>query len=281
VERVALLKGGKSLKPGSVFFITGAADGIGAATAELAVSRGYRVAVCDLDESAGASLCRRLGENAHAIALDVRDIESWERALDEAWQRFGCVDVLVNNAGVIHTGWVDEQPLEKLEHMIEVNLLGLMKGVRATVPRFQAQGYGHVINIGSLGCFVPLPGQSVYGATKHAVRAFHHGYAMEQRDRRVTFTLVCPGVVDTQMLRKQVGIEASFISFSVSPLRREAVAKAVLRGAEKKPHEILIPVFQGEGLRLAGIFPRIMRWLAPGFEARGRKAMAKHPPAGS
>jgi NADP-dependent 3-hydroxy acid dehydrogenase YdfG len=269
------------VEPGSVFFITGAADGIGAATAELVASRGHQVAVCDLNQSAGAALCERLGEKAHAITLDVRDTGSWERALEEAWQRFGRIDVLVNNAGVIHTGWVNEQPLEDLEHMIEVNLLGLMKGVRATVPRFQAQGHGHVINIGSLASFVPLPGQSVYAATKHAVRAFHHGYAMEQRDGRVTFTLVCPGVVDTQMLRKQVGIEASYISFSMPPLRPEAVARAILRGAEKKPHEILIPVLQGEGLRFLGIFPRILRWIAPGFEARGRKAMAGQPRAGS
>lgn len=269
------------LKRGSVFFITGAASGIGAATAELVASRGHQVAACDLNLEAAAALTRRLGERTHAIPLDIRDPESWERALDNAWERFGGVDILVNNAGVVHTGWIQEQPFEDLQHMVDVNFLGLMRGVIATVPRFHAQGHGHVVNMGSLACFVPIPGQAVYTATKHAVRAFHHGYAMEERDKRITYTLVCPGVVDTPMLRQQVGIAASAISFSVPAMKAERIAAAVLRAADKKPYEILIPAFDGAWLRLAGVFPRIIRWMAPMAEKRGRKAMAHHPRAGS
>ncbi|MDP3940488.1 MAG: SDR family oxidoreductase [Deltaproteobacteria bacterium] len=265
------------LKAGSVFFITGAASGIGAATAELVASKGHRVAVCDLNLEAASVLAKRLGENAHPIAIEVREAGAWESALDEAWKRFGGIDVLVNNAGVIHTGWVREQPFDKLQHMIDVNLIGLMRGVLATVPRFQDQGHGHVINVGSLASFVPLPGQTVYAATKHAVRAFHHGFAMEQRDRRVTFTLVCPGVVDTPMLRQQYGIDASALSFSSPAMQPGEVAEAILRAARERPLEILIPAFQGAQLRLAGIFPRIVRLMKAGAEARGRKAMSKLP----
>lgn len=262
------------LKPGSVFFITGAASGIGAATAALLSARGHRVAACDVDFEAASALAGRLGEGTRAIQIDVRKPEDWQRALDEAWTSFGGVDVLVNNAGVIHTGWVRDQPFADLRHMVEVNLLGLMQGVLATVPRFHAQGHGHVINMGSLGAFVPLPGQSVYAATKHAVRAFHHGYAMEERDKRVAYTLVCPGVVDTPMLHQQVGNDASAISFSVPAMEPGRIAAAVLRAAEKQPLEILIPALEGERLRLAGIFPRLVRWMAPVAEKKGRKAMA-------
>jgi NADP-dependent 3-hydroxy acid dehydrogenase YdfG len=222
------------LKPGSVFFITGAASGIGAATAELATSLGHRVAACDLNLEAASALARRLGENTLPIPLEVRESESWERALDAAWAWSGGVDVLVNNAGVIHTGWVREQPFGDLQHMVDA-------------------------------------------ATKHAVRAFHHGYAMEERDSRIAYTLVCPGVVDTPMLHQQVGIDASAISFSVPAMKAGRIAAAVLRAAEKRPLEILIPAFEGERLRLAGIFPRLVRWMAPVAEKKGRRAMAGHP----
>ncbi len=106
-------------------------------------------------------------------------------------------------------------------------------------------------------------------------------YRMEQRDRRVTFTLVCPGVVDTPMFRRQYGIEAAALSFSAPAMLPEDIAQAILRGAEKKPLEILIPAFQGAQLRLAGVLPRVVRWMKPGAEARGWKAMSKLPPTSS
>lgn len=122
------------MKPGSVFFITGAARGIGAATAELVVARGHRAVVGDVDAEAARDLCKRLGEMALAVHLDVRDVESWERSLDHAWQHFGGVDVLVNNAGLIHSGWVREQSRDEIEHMIDVNLLGPINGCGRPFP---------------------------------------------------------------------------------------------------------------------------------------------------
>lgn len=263
------------MKPNSIFFITGGAHGIGAATAELAVARGHAVLVCDVDREAAASLCKRLGERSHAIHLDVRDPESWERSLDEAWERFSAVDVLVNNAGLIHSGWLRDQSLEQIEHMVDVNLLGLIKGVRAALPRLAAQGHGHVVNVASLASFAPLKGQTVYAATKHAARAFHHGVALESEDLPVTFSLVCPGAVDTGMLRHQISHDSNAVSFASRALTPQQVARAIYRAAEKRPSEILLPRLQGNALRFAGVLPSLVGLIARQAERQGLRALAR------
>ncbi|MFQ5503194.1 MAG: SDR family oxidoreductase [Planctomycetota bacterium] len=258
-----------------MFLITGAARGIGAATAELVLRGGHRAVVCDVDLGGAESLCGRLGESAQAVALDVRDPENWERALDQAWERFGGVDVLVNNAGLIRSGWLREQSLEEIEHMIDVNLLGLIKGVRAAVPRFVLQGHGHVITVGSLASFSHLKGQVVYAASKHAVRAFHHGVALESEHLPVTFSLVCPGAVDTGMLRDQVGHDSNAVSFASRALTPQQVAEAIYSAAEERPAEILLPRIQGKALRFAGVLPGVVRMISRQAERQGLRALKR------
>jgi NADP-dependent 3-hydroxy acid dehydrogenase YdfG len=263
------------VKPDTRFFVTGAARGIGAATAALLVARGHRVLVCDVDGDEAAALATRLGPAAHAIALDVRDAASWERALDQAWSRWGGGDVLVNNAGLIHNGFVRDQSIEQIEHMVQVNFLGLVKGVRAGVPRLLAQGHGHVIDVGSLAAFVPLKGQTVYAATKHAVRAFHHGCALEWAEAPIAWTLVCPGAVDTGMLRQQVAHDSNALAFAGPALTPETVAAAILRAAETRPAEILLPAAQGAMLRVLGALPAAVRALSRRSERQGLRNLAR------
>ena len=260
---------------GTVWLITGGASGVGAATATLAAGRGQRVAVADINLEGARAVCQRLGDGAVPVSLDVRDPTQWERTLDEVWQRFGRVDILVNNAGLVHIGFTIDLSIEKLRHMVEVNVLGVVNGVRTVVPRFLAQGGGHVINVGSLAGFVPMPGQALYAGTKHAVRAFTHGCALELRHTPVRFTLVCPAAIDTPMLRQQIGSDAATLSFADAALTAEQVADAVWRAAEEQPSEILLPKARGELLRLAGTFPAIVKRLIGGAEARGRKELAR------
>ncbi len=263
------------VKPGSIFFITGAANGIGARAAERAVGDGHRVVVADVDESAASDLCKRLGDRAFAVRLDVRDVAGWEEALDAAWAQFGGIDILVNNAGLIHPGWFREQSIEQVEHMVQVNLLGLIKGVRAILPRFAAQGHGHIINIASYVAFAVLKGQTVYSATKHAVRAFHHGVAQEHENDPIDFTLICPTAVDTRMLRQQIGQDSCALAFSEASVTPEQVADAIHRAAEEKPLEILVPRWPGAALRFIGVMPRLLRSITRRAEQKGLKVVAR------
>lgn len=209
------------------------------------------------------------------MQLDVRDPAAWERVLDETWEKLGGVDVLVNNAGLIHTGWVNEQPFDQFQHMIDVNFYGVVHGCRAAVPRMIAQGRGHIVNLGSLAAYTTLPGQTVYSASKHAVRAFNHGYALELRDTPITFTLICPAAVNTPMWQKQIHDDAAALSFADAILEPEQVAEAILRAATKRPREIMIPAFKGGSLKVFGNFPGFMARMLAMAEKTGRKKMQR------
>jgi NADP-dependent 3-hydroxy acid dehydrogenase YdfG len=265
------------LRPDAVFFVTGAARGIGAAFTRLAVARGGSVAASDVDEAPLTALCHELGERAFPIGLDVRDHAAWARALAEAEARFGRIDVLVNNAGLIHSGTVLEQSLSQIQQMLDVNLLGVLHGLRAGVPRLAAHGGGHVVDVGSYASYFPLKGQAFYSATKHAVRALHHAFAMEQAGGRVTFTLVCPTAVDTPMLHQQVGIDSNAMAFAGRPVTAERVAEAIWRAAERRPAEILVPTAGGVAARLVGVFPRVLRAVTRQVERGGLRAMRRRP----
>lgn len=263
------------MRADAVFFVTGAAHGIGAAFARLAVGRGARVAIADVDVDAAQALADALGERTCALALDVRDPAAWERALDEAWARFGRVDVLVNDAGLLHGGTLLEQSEAQLRHMLDVNLFGVVHGLRAAVPRLARQGGGHVIDVASLAGYVPLKGQAFYAATKHAVRALHHAFALEQAGGPVTFTLVCPGAVDTRMLRQQVGADSNAVAFAGRALTAEQVAEGIWRAAGRRPREILLPAAGGFGARLLGAFPALLALVTPHVERSGRAALRR------
>lgn len=246
-----------------VFLVTGGAHGIGAAFVRLAVARGARVAIGDVDVAAARALAAACGERVVAVELDVCDEGSWERALDAAGAAFGRIDVLVNNAGLLYSGTLLAQTSAQLEHMVNVNLLGVANGLRAYVPRATAQGGGHVVDVGSLAGYVPLPGQAFYSATKHAVRALHLAFAMEQEGGPVSFTLVCPGAVDTRMLRQQIPIDSNAVAFAGRVLCPEQVAEAIWSGAIRRPREILLPLTDGLAGKLLGVLPgplaRVMR----------------------
>lgn len=258
-----------------VCFVTGAAHGIGAAFARLATARGWRLALADLDVGAARALAAEVAGRARALALDVRDAAAWESALDEAWARFGRVDVLVNNAGVLHGGTLLEQAPERLRDMLEVNLMGVVHGLRAGVPRLARQGGGHVVDVASLAGYVPLKGQAFYAATKHAVRALHHAFALEQAGGPVTFTLVCPGAVDTGMLRRQIDADSNAMAFAGRPLAPERVAEAIWRAATRRPREILLPAAGGLGARLLGACPSMLARVTPRVERSGLAALRR------
>jgi len=121
-------------------------------TATRKAGRG-RAAVCDIDEPGCQALCERLREAALPIALDVTDPEDWERAAGKAWEAFGGVDVLVNNAGRAIGGKCHEVSLKDHREMIEVNLFGVINGIHTLVRRFLKQGSGHIVNVGSFAAF--------------------------------------------------------------------------------------------------------------------------------
>ena len=230
-----------SASQGKVYFVTGAAVGIGAAVCRAAVSRGFRVAIADIDLAAAERLAQELGEAALPIRLDVRDQGAWDAALDLATQHFGVVDVLVNNAGVVHPGLMGEVPIQKHRDTFEVNVFGPMFGTLAALPRFRAQGHGHIATICSLSAFAVYPVIVTYGASKAALRNLHLGFAYEERNGVVDFTIVHPNATQTPMLdyEARMGVDASFAH---DPIQPETVAEILLDAIRDKKLEVSAPL---------------------------------------
>jgi len=262
-----------SLKKNTVFFITGGANGIGRKTAELVVEKGHSVVIADIEKETAISVADSLGDQALAVELDVCDPDMWVDAIETAKSHFGSIDVLVNNAGVMSTGFLLDQTDNEIRQMMEVNLWGLTCGLRAGARLFLEQKHGHLISIGSMASLVSLKGQAFYSATKHGVRSIHYAFSMELEGTPVKLSIIHPSAVETRMLEKQVGAEAAVLSFAESTLQPEQVAKAVYHAAETDTKEMIIPPLKGFFSRFVGVFPGFLSSALGGQWDRGRRKM--------
>jgi NADP-dependent 3-hydroxy acid dehydrogenase YdfG len=184
---------------GKVVAITGASSGIGEATALLLATRGAKLVLgarrLDLLEELTSRIATAGGE-AVPVQVDVRRRSDLTELVATAVHRYGRLDVLVNNAGVMPVSPLDALRVDDWELMVDVNLKGVLFGIAAALPVFRKQGFGHIINTASTAAFRVVPNQSVYAGTKMAVRAISEGLRQEAGpDLRVT--IVSPGITST------------------------------------------------------------------------------------
>ena len=261
----------RAVPSGRVVFITGAASGIGAAVARIAIADGHRVVIADINADAARSLATELGPDATAAELDVRDPLSWSRAFDAAEARFGPVDVLINNAGIIHTGHARTLTTEQHRDIAEVNFLGPVIGFRTAFVRMGGSRPGHVITVCSMSSFLPMPGYAVYAGTKHALRAFHHSVAIVERGGPLTFSIIHPPSTRTPMLAKEMADPTMALAFAEKSHSPEEVARVIVDAIAGQPVEVVFPPVAGRFQRLAGSWPRLTRIAIPMAEATGRR----------
>lgn len=231
-----------------VVAVTGAARGIGRATAEELVRRGARVTIGDL---------RGAEETAHEIGatgaqLDVSDRDSFARFLDTA----GAVEVLVNNAGIMTIGPLAGTDARAASKTIDVNVKGVLYGMQLAAERL-AHG-GHIVNVVSSSAWIAPPALATYAASKHAARGLTDAVRDELRPRGVHVTGVYPGVVDTDLA---MGTSAARGQKMIAPAE---VAKAIAEAIERPRDEVFVP-------RSLGVTLRTYQALPP----RGRRALAK------
>ena len=186
----------------AVAVVTGGGSGIGRATALALARRGTRVVVADLDGARADAVAAELGDQAVGLRCDVTSTEDVEAARDVALERFGRVDVLMNNVGYPVVGLPEDIPLDAWQRLIDVNLLGVVRGIRAFVPHLVAQGSGHVVNTASIAGLFPyafgherLP----YVATKYAVVGISEQLAIYLRPKGVGVSCLCPATVRTNI----------------------------------------------------------------------------------
>jgi len=176
-----------------VWFITGCSTGFGRSLAEAVLARGWRAVVTARDAARVADLVAGSGERGLALSLDVTDAAQVAAAVDAAQQRFGRIDVLVNNAGYGYQSTVEEGDDAEIRAQFEANVFGLFALTRAVLPAMRAQRSGHVINITSVAGLVGFPGSGYYAASKHAVEGFTDALAAEGAPIGISATCVEPG----------------------------------------------------------------------------------------
>jgi len=180
-----------------VVLISGASSGIGEATARELAHAGAKVMIGARRTGRLEALAADLGENAAWARLDVTDRASFAEFVAAAERRFGQVDVLVNNAGVMPLSPLSALLTDQWDQMIDVNIRGVLNGIAAVLPRFTARGDGHVINVASTAAYRVFPTSAVYSATKYAVRAITDGLRMEHTSIRAT--TISPAATESEL----------------------------------------------------------------------------------
>jgi hypothetical protein len=263
----------------SISLVTGAAGGIGLATARTLLDRGARVHLADVDPAV-LETARGLGPAARGHLLDVTDETAW-RALAAELQAAGeRLDILVNNAGVCIGGPLDELPLSAWRTSLEVNLWGPLHGIQAFLPGMLARGQGCLVNVASVAGLVAFPMMGPYCASKFALVGLSEALAIELHGRGVQVCTVCPGAVRTRLLAKSSialpGKSKELIDRLVERLatRPEALAKDIAAAIEDGRPLLIAAGSMWPLVLLQRASPDLYAWL---FRAATRLATPARP----
>jgi NAD(P)-dependent dehydrogenase (short-subunit alcohol dehydrogenase family) len=246
---------------GRVVAITGAARGIGRATAAALLAKGCRGASGDLDRELAERAAAALGEGVLGLPLDVSDRASFERFLEEAERQLGPIDVLVNNAGIMPVTPFEQESADSIRRQVDVNLMGVITGTQLAMRRLRGRGSGHIVNIASQAGKGGFPGIATYSATKHGVVGLSEAVRAELRGSGVEVSCVMPTVVNTE-LTSGVGQR------TIKAIEPEDVATAIVEALELPRFDVYVPRSNGFMFRVGPILPRGFReWLARAMRA--------------
>ncbi|RBO23902.1 SDR family oxidoreductase [Enterobacter ludwigii] len=188
---------------GKVIVITGASSGMGEAAARYLAEKGAKVVMAArrIDRiEAIASELQKQNQEAIAVATDVTKLDDVNNLIETAVNKFGRVDVLINNAGLMPLSRLEQGNVDEWNQMIDVNLRGVLHGIAAVLPYMKSQKTGHIINTASVAAHLVFQSSAVYSATKFAVRALTDGLRQEMAAHNIRVTLVSPGAVKTELL---------------------------------------------------------------------------------
>lgn len=241
-------------------FITGAAQGIGAATARLFYQAGYKVGLYDLQEDAVQSLAHELGDRAIAGQLDVTDYQQWQAALQTFHTWAGALNILVNNAGILYSGAFENTDIQAHHRIVDINIKGVLNGCHAALPFLQQADFARVINLSSASAIYGQADLISYSASKFAVRGITEGLDIEWRKHNIRVLDIMPLFVQTHMVTNMDAGSIQNLGVTLTP---EDVAKHIFSISQKKT-TLLTATHHPVGLKtklmfkLSGISPQFV-----------------------
>ena len=271
---------GPSLYQGKVAIITGGASGIGAALAKELASSGAEVVIADRQVDAGeavAASIRAAGGRAAVAEVDVRELPSVKRLVDDTVARAGHLDYFFNNAGIAVGGEIDAYTPRDWDDVFDVNLRGVAHGIQAAYPAMIAQGSGHIVNTASMAGLLSAASMGSYAATKHAVVGLSRALRVEARRHGVRVSVLCPGFIRTPILTggkygrtNVVGVPIGKMEQMVEqarPMDAGEFARKALRAIARNEPTIILPAWWKAFWYLD--------WLSPALSERLAGAMLK------
>ena len=220
---------------GKVAAITGGARGIGKETARQFVREGMKVAIGDLDLDLAKKTAEELGPNVIALPLNVTERDSFRAFLDTTEEQLGAVDVLVNNAGIMQLGRFIEEDDATTQRQIDINVNGVLWGMKEILPRFMARNTGHLVNVASTAGKGGFPGGATYCGTKHFVVGVSEAVRAEVRDTAIEVSCVMPVVVKTELAS---GLQPTR---GVKHIEAGDVAEEIVRALKHPKFDVFVP----------------------------------------
>jgi NAD(P)-dependent dehydrogenase (short-subunit alcohol dehydrogenase family) len=235
---------------GKVVAITGGARGIGAATAREFVASGARVVLGDIDGKLVRETASEIGRGTIGLDLDVTDRDSFVAFLDAVESTVGPIDVLVNNAGIMPIVRFDKEDPASIRRQVDINIVGVLWGSQLAIQRMLGRGTrGHIVNVASAAGKLTFPGVTTYNATKFAVVGLTEALSAEYREAGITFTVVMPALVRTELAS---GVGEHWALRTSDP---EKVAESIVRASDRRTFEVAVPGELKVLYRVAAVLP--------------------------
>jgi short-subunit dehydrogenase len=261
---------------GKVFMVTGGGSGIGRNLVLDLVYRGAEVAAVDINSDTLQETVELAGEHKDKIStyiVNITDKKAVEELPEKIIAHHGVIDGVINNAGIIQPFVeVNDLEYEAIERVMNVNLWGPIYVIKTFLPYLLERPEAHIVNVSSMGGFFPFPGQTMYGATKAAIKIFTEGLNSELSDTNVEVTVVFPGAIDTN-INKNSGIEMRQNSNGdegpLKPLPASEAAKLSIDGMEKDKYSVLV----GSDAKVMDFFYRISPKRAAAFISKQMKEL--------
>ncbi|MGI0153752.1 SDR family oxidoreductase [Pseudidiomarina sp. WS423] len=234
------------MKPQRIF-ITGGASGLGYALALICAKGGWRVCIADRDVERGEAVLgslQKIQPQTIFMPCDVTQFDDLNAAATKLQEIWGGVDVVVNNAGVAQVGSISDTPLSDWQWIMDINLMGVVRGCKVFTPLFQQQGHGHFINVASMAGLLDVPNMSAYNASKAAVVSLSETLQNELKPHNIAVTVVCPSFFRTNLgqgMRSTItGMQSKLDKLMAgSKLNAADIARQIMRALDKKKSHVL------------------------------------------